>query len=258
MISIRRKIVGENLATLTSAIKGAGRKGGAGVAKGTTGSVAAKTVGAKIGLGGALGAKKAKGTTGSVAAKTAGGVGNKYKIAVHPVKSGFLKFSHKVDYGLFLMTELAKRQPFFNSGVIARHTAIAHLLRAKANHVAAPISLREISEENQMSFFFMQKAAFDLRKAGLITSGRGKKGGYTLAKPANQISLKEILEALEGPLKVMDCLGDNGVWGDSGNGSAAQTCVRESSCNMRGGLDIVNSIIINSLAKTKLSDLFKN
>lgn len=169
-----------------------------------------------------------------VGAKNALGVARKYKIAVQPVKSGFLKFSHRVDYGLFLVTELAK-----------------NLVPAKgsSSHSGAPVSLRAIAEENQMSFFFMQKVAFDLRKAGLITSGRGKNGGYTLAKAANKITLKEILEALEGPLSLMQCLTHD---------VDEQSCVRENSCDMRDGLGYLNRIILNTLAKTKLSDLFKS
>lgn len=137
--------------------------------------------------------------------------------------SGFLQFSSKLDYGLFLMTELA------------RHSD------------AEPLSLRQIAEKNLMSFFFLQKVALDLRRAGLIKSDRGKNGGYTLAKTAQEISMKDIIEALEGPLAIVHCLS---------HGSEVQRCVRESWCNMRGGLETVNQIIIKAITEAKLSDLF--
>lgn len=139
---------------------------------------------------------------------------------LNPAKPGFFQFSHKIDYGLFLMSELAKNDEIK--------------------------SLRIIADYNKMSFFFLQKVAFDLRKGGLIQADRGKNGGYRLTKSPQKISLKEILEALEGPMAVMHCLN---------HGPDEQTCVRESNCNMRGGLNFINEIISNALAKTSLAKL---
>jgi len=148
-------------------------------------------------------------------------------------KHGFLQFSQKTDYGLFLLMELAKNQVQKNQ--LSKVTG------------AEPLSLRNFAEKNGMSFFFMQKVAFELRKAGLVTADRGKNGGYVLAKSADEITLKEIIEVLEGPVSVMHCLGSETL----------MTCSRQPTCQMRHGLGTVNKAIVNIFTQTTLSHLFQ-
>lgn len=140
------------------------------------------------------------------------------------VKPGLLHFSQKIDYGLFLMLELAK---IADSSVL---------------------SLRTVADDNRMSFFFLQKIALDLRRAGLIHADRGKNGGYTLAKKASCISLKDVLEALEGSLAIMSCLS---------HGEETASCIREETCGVRIGLGVVNKVIVDALSKTTLNDLLQ-
>jgi Rrf2 family protein len=139
-------------------------------------------------------------------------------------RTGFLHFSQKIDYGLLLLTELAS-----GGGDC--------------------VSLRTVADENRLSFFFLQKVASDLKKAGLVIADRGKNGGYALAKSAKNITLLEILEAIEGPLNVMPCLGDL---------SAKSCCSRSKRCSIRPGLNFINQTIIKALSETSLSDLTKN
>jgi Rrf2 family protein len=139
-------------------------------------------------------------------------------------RTGFLHFSQKVDYGLLLLVELAK---------IDKKTFV---------------SLRKVSDENRISFFFLQKVASDLRKADLVNSNRGKNGGYALAMAADKISLMQVLEAIEGPLNVMPCLGD----------IAGISCARSGRCSIRPGLNFINQTIIKALSKTTLADLTTN
>lgn len=144
----------------------------------------------------------------------------KMNITAAPVqKSGWLHLSQKIDSGLLLLVSLAKSDE--------------------------TLSLRTIAEEKGLSFFFLQKVAADLRKAGLIESDRGKHGGYRLAQAAEAITMKDILEAHEGPLAIMHCL-------DHEN-----SCIRENSCNVRPGLNFINQTIINTLAATTLADFLK-
>lgn len=138
-------------------------------------------------------------------------------------KHGFLQFSQKLDYGLFLLIELASKKG------------------------SDPLSVRIFAEENGMSFFFMQKVAFELRKAGLIHADRGKNGGYALAKPAAEITLKEIIEVLEGPVSVMHCLV-----------SETSSCSRQPRCQMRHGLGTVNQAIVNIFTQTTLNHLLQS
>lgn len=68
------------------------------------------------------------------------------------------------------------------------------------------IPLSEISESQDIPEKFLAKIFQSLTKSGLIRSHRGVKGGFTLGKPANQISVAEILEGIMGPYYIAKCL----------------------------------------------------
>ena len=65
-----------------------------------------------------------------------------------------------------------------------------------------PISLREISNNQTIPLAFLEQIAIMLRKAGLIKSIRGSTGGYSLAKDKKDISLADIMQAVEGKINV--------------------------------------------------------
>jgi Rrf2 family protein len=66
--------------------------------------------------------------------------------------------------------------------------------------------IREIAEREQIPGRFLEQIFQDLKKAGLIASKRGPRGGYQLARPAAEITIGDVLRALEGPALVT--LGD--------------------------------------------------
>ena len=78
----------------------------------------------------------------------------------------------------------------------------------------------------------------------LITSHRGAAGGYSLNRPAGQITVAEIIQALEGPIALTAC-----VDGQTGG------CDVESLCPMRGNWDKVNRAIQGALAGVTLADM---
>ncbi len=139
-------------------------------------------------------------------------------------RTGFLHFTQKIDYGLLLLVELATRGK------------------------GAFVSLRDVAVKNGISFFFLQKIASCLKRAGIIISDRGKNGGYVLARSANDISLLQILEGIEGPLNVMPCLGRAG----------SKSCARSKCCSIKPGLNFINQTVIKALSSTTLSDLTTN
>lgn len=65
-----------------------------------------------------------------------------------------------------------------------------------------PLSLREISKHQNIPLPFLEQIAIQLRRAGLITSIRGSSGGYILARDKKQISLADIMQAVEGQINV--------------------------------------------------------
>lgn len=87
------------------------------------------------------------------------------------------------DYGLLLMVSLAG-----NSG-------------------NGPRSISEIANSLHLPPQFLEQITLELRRAGLIKSKRGKEGGYFLARPPGMISVVEVLEALEGPIRTVTCQG---------------------------------------------------
>ena len=68
-------------------------------------------------------------------------------------------------------------------------------------------SIASISARQQISESYLEQLIAKLRKAGLVVSVRGAGGGYRLAKPASEISVGDILRALEGSLDAVHCPG---------------------------------------------------
>jgi FeS assembly SUF system regulator len=84
-----------------------------------------------------------------------------------------------------------------------------------------------------------------LAKAGIVTGQRGATGGYRLAAPAKEISVARIVEAVDGPIALTDCV----VEGET------HDCAVKSMCPMHGGWGKVNSAMRVALDNVFLSDL---
>ena len=85
-----------------------------------------------------------------------------------------MKFTTKTEYGLVCLVYMARQSP--------GHT----------------VTIREIVQSERFSATYIEKILQKLRDANIVTSQQGKQGGFTLAKDPSQITLKEIIEALEG------------------------------------------------------------
>ncbi|MCS7242501.1 MAG: Rrf2 family transcriptional regulator [Candidatus Caldatribacterium sp.] len=70
---------------------------------------------------------------------------------------------------------------------------------------SSPLTVREMAERTQASFHHLAKVFQYLRKARLVVSTRGPKGGFVLARPPEQITLLEVYEAIEGPVPKHIC-----------------------------------------------------
>jgi Rrf2 family protein len=93
-----------------------------------------------------------------------------------------VNFSAKTEYGVRLMIELG------------RHGG------------GDPTALKAIAEAEGLPLSYMEHVVADLRRAELVTSTRGAHGGYSLARPAGEIAMDEVVLALEGSVAPMDCL----------------------------------------------------
>lgn len=86
----------------------------------------------------------------------------------------------------------------------------------------APVSISAISTRQGLSVTYLEQLLAKLRKSGLVQSVRGAQGGYVLAKKAEEISVGDILRALEGDLSPVNC---SEITGDEGACSGSKFCV---------------------------------
>ena len=85
----------------------------------------------------------------------------------------------------------------------------------------APVSIMSISARQDISERYLEQLMSMLKKAGLVKSVRGSAGGYILAKDVKDISVGDVLRALEGSLEPVDCAGLE----PDGECRSADTCV---------------------------------
>jgi Rrf2 family cysteine metabolism transcriptional repressor len=72
--------------------------------------------------------------------------------------------------------------------------ALAELARSGS----APVPIGQVAERRGIPVQFLEQLFATLRRAGILTSHRGAKGGYTLARPASEINVLEVVQALDG------------------------------------------------------------
>jgi Rrf2 family protein len=82
------------------------------------------------------------------------------------------------------------------------------MLELAYHYGEGPIELKEIAKKENISLKYLEQVINPLRAAGLVKSIRGSKGGYSLAKPPSDICLYDVVETLEGPLNLLECLRD--------------------------------------------------
>ena len=75
-----------------------------------------------------------------------------------------------------------------------------------ATHVDdEPVHIADIAESENISRKFLEATLLELRKRGILASRRGQRGGYCLARPANEISFGEVIRIMDGPLAPVSC-----------------------------------------------------
>jgi Rrf2 family protein len=85
------------------------------------------------------------------------------------------------------------------------------MLDIATNAEKGPCIMKDISKRQDISPKYLDHILSSLRRAGLIQNIRGKDGGYILTRPATDINLKEIIEAVEGSLAPVECIDDDKV-----------------------------------------------
>lgn len=84
--------------------------------------------------------------------------------------------------------------------------AVKSLLYIAAQDAEARVMASEVATAEEIPVNFVRKILESLAKTGLVKSYRGAGGGFTLGRPAEDISLRHVIEAVEGPLALNQCL----------------------------------------------------
>ena len=88
----------------------------------------------------------------------------------------------------------------------ARYGTRALLDLASHSTMNSSVTMKEIAQRQELSVTYLEHLVAPLIDGGIVRSIRGNKGGITLAKPAYKITLKEIVNLLEGPTAPVECL----------------------------------------------------
>ncbi|MCD6268975.1 MAG: Rrf2 family transcriptional regulator [Deltaproteobacteria bacterium] len=107
----------------------------------------------------------------------------------------------------------------------------------------AIIVIPEVAREMDVPVGFLARIFQSLSRAGIVISHRGKKGGYSMARKPVDVSLCNVIEAVEGDIKLNLCL------------DGYNACDRMGFCAIRKELETVQEDLIASLQKTNFADL---
>ena len=136
-------------------------------------------------------------------------------------------FSTKAEYGVRLMVELGRDQR------------------------DQPLSLASIAEAENLPLSYMEHLVARLRQAGLVESTRGARGGYSLGRDPAEITMLEVVEALEGPIVPMECFEAE----PTGKVQCSHLAPEDGPCATRLLWTRVHGGVTDALRETTLSDL---
>lgn len=131
-----------------------------------------------------------------------------------------LKITRQTDYAVMILTRFAQEGP-------ARiHNA------------------RDLSEETEVPPPMASKILKILAREGLLISQRGVKGGYRLARPASQVTIGEVIRAIEGPVAITECVE-----------AAPGDCDKESWCPVRSNWQRINDAVEAAVEAISLEEM---
>ena len=120
--------------------------------------------------------------------------------------------------------------------------AVSALTELGALYNTAPVSLTDISNNQNIEISYLEQLFRRLRIAGIVKSVRGRNGGYAYAKDLNKITIKEIMDAVDEDLDATNCHG-------------SFTCQDGKKCKTHNLWNDLNDLVDNYLTKITLSSL---
>jgi Rrf2 family protein len=123
-------------------------------------------------------------------------------------------------------------------------------LADEAGRAGEALTLEEIARRSGAPKRFLEHILLELRNAGYIGSRRGRAGGYVLIKPANEVSIGELLRQVDGPIAPLPCLSRRAY-------RRCEDCEDEATCRIRkifGQVFFAYLLLIESLTLADLKD----
>ena len=132
--------------------------------------------------------------------------------------------------------------------VLRRNTdyALRAMLNLASHYGQEPVSTREVVRKEDISYHLACKMLQKLRKAKLVRSRMGPKGGFQLSRKPSKIGLLEVIEAIQGPVRLNRCL------------LGVDACPRRPRCGVSSKLDELQRHIESFLAGITLDELLGN
>ncbi|NDG05194.1 MAG: SUF system Fe-S cluster assembly regulator, partial [Alphaproteobacteria bacterium] len=127
---------------------------------------------------------------------------------------------------------------------ISKLTDYAVVLLSKMAKDQGQLTVPQLHGQTNLPIPTISKVLKKLARAGLLATTRGAAGGYRLARPAPEINIVEIIEAMDGPIAMTDCVG-----------GAHKRCAYLEKCHLQPNWSRVNHVIRESLQAMRLSDL---
>lgn len=128
--------------------------------------------------------------------------------------------------------------------------AIKALVHIAGLEEAKPVSVRTIAHENQMPLKFLESILAELKNARILKSTKGKYGGYSLNRPADQISMADIMRLFDGAIALLPCVSENFY-------ERCEECVDEATCGIRQVALEVRTQTVLQLKAATLTDILQ-
>jgi FeS assembly SUF system regulator len=123
---------------------------------------------------------------------------------------------------------------------------VALLAYFAAEREGEPHNARDVAAAMGLPLPTVSKILKTLSRGGLLVSLRGAKGGYGLSRSPEEISVAEVIGALEGPIGITEC-----------TASAPGTCAQEPLCGVRANWQIINEAVHGALEKITLAEMLR-
>ncbi|MBT3419087.1 MAG: Rrf2 family transcriptional regulator [Candidatus Magasanikbacteria bacterium] len=121
--------------------------------------------------------------------------------------------------------------------------ALQFVLALTRQEKEKPLSLRRFSTESTISFLFLQKIAKALREAGIVRANKGPHGGYFLLASPKTLTLRAVVEAVEGPYAAFPCMKEG------------FHCIKEETCISKNAFTLVQTRMVEELDRITIEDL---